>query len=188
MPTVPYVKQGAPYIDHASDPDATFAAADANAMDDGIYSAHLMPAVRVYHNATQSISSSTETTLAFNSERYDQAGGVASNMHDTVTSNSRLTCRYAGVYDITASVDWPASVGNDRTLRIRKNGSDYIGRVDWNGTGGSTAQSVSTKALLDVNDYVEVRVYHGSAGSLSIAASNSSTNQYQCEFMMVRVA
>ena len=42
---IPYVKAGAPFIDHPSSPDATFAAVEANTMDDGIYSAHLQPAV-----------------------------------------------------------------------------------------------------------------------------------------------
>lgn len=44
----------------------------------------------VFHSAAQSIPNNTETTAAFNSERYDKAGGAASTMHNTVTNKPRL--------------------------------------------------------------------------------------------------
>jgi hypothetical protein len=63
-------------------------AAKLNNIEQGVFDAHLMPAVRVYHNTTQSVSTATHTALAFNSERFDTAGGAASTQHDTVTNNS----------------------------------------------------------------------------------------------------
>src|SRR5689334_6638767 len=102
MPTIPYVKQGAPFADTAG-AAGTVNAAKLNAIDTGIYEGMLQPAVRVTHNTTQSITNNTATVLAFNTERFDQAGGASAAMHDTVTNNSRLTALYAGIYLINAS-------------------------------------------------------------------------------------
>lgn len=185
MPTIPYVKQGAPFIDHASDAAATFAAADANAIDTGVYEAHLQPCVRAYHNAAQSVTSGTPLALALNSERFDQAAGVADTMHDTATNNSRLTCRYAGVYQITAQVEWAANATPYRNVSIRLNGATTIvsNVLTAIGSGAVTVQFVTTLYPLAVNDYVEAVVDQTSGGGLNV---NSTANRSP-EFMMVRV-
>lgn len=58
------------------------------------------PSCRVYHNTTQSLAHATETTLAFNSERYD-----TDTMHDTSTNNSRITFNTAGLYQVNACIE-----------------------------------------------------------------------------------
>jgi hypothetical protein len=156
-------------------------------LETGIFDAHYQPAVRAYHNTTQSITNNTETTVAFNSERIDQAGNAADTMHDNSTNNSRLTCRYAGVYQIDTNIDWATGGTGTRFIAIRRNGTDYIARVDQINTGGTVAQSLSTKYPLAVNDYVEVRAFQNNGTALNIAASGTGTNQYACEFSMLRV-
>jgi hypothetical protein len=185
MPTIPYVKQGAPFIDHASNPDATFAAADANAIDNGVHEAMLQPAVRVTHNAAQSITTATATALAFNTERYDQVAGAASTMHDTATNNSRLTCRYVGIYEIKANVRWASNGTGQRDVGIRLNGTTFIGYENAVANSGSVhIQEVSTQYALAVNDYVECVVTQTSGGGLNIDLAAN----YSPEFSMVRVA
>ena len=183
MPVIPYVKQGAPFVDTAG-ASGTFNAAKANAMDAGIFEAMQQPAVRVTHNATQSITSGVATALAFNTERFDQAGGSASTMHDTVTNNSRLTAIYAGVYQISGTIQYAASP-QITNLSIRVNGTTTIAR---HGYVAGTAldvryQHISTLYALAVNDYVELIAAQTSGGAVNV----SSVGNESPEFMMVRV-
>jgi hypothetical protein len=174
--------------------DATFAdgsgggtpitAAKLNNIEQGVFDAHLMPAVRVYHNTTQSVSTATHTALAFNSERFDTAGGAASTQHDTVTNNSRLTCRAAGKYQIGGHIAFTSSaLGAFRLVRIRVNGSTYIAEQVI-GPTASASLSVATLYDLAINDYVELTCYQDTGSSMTIAVSSN----YSPEFWMVRLA
>jgi hypothetical protein len=172
VPTIPYVRST-----HSD--GQSFSAAKANQLEAGCNDLSYAPAVRVYHNTTQSITSGVETTVAFNSERIDQAGNAADTMHDNTTNNSRLTCRYAGVHLIHAQIVWAAGITNAGYL-LRLNGTTYIADVE-----GSTGRNqVTTVYPLAVNDYVELRVIQTSGGAVNI----SSIANYSPEFMMVRVA
>lgn len=171
----PYTKQT--WTDGVS----SCSAARNNVHEDGIFNAHNAPAVRVFHNATQNITNNTTTVLAFNSERFDQAGGAASTQHDTATNNSRLTCRYAGVYVISGSIQWNSSaVQSD--IYIRLNGATVIAADI--AVADQRAHNVSTMYVLAVNDYVELLVTQNSGGTIGVTSSAN----YSPEFMMVRVA
>jgi len=153
-------------------------------IEDGVFNAHFQPAARVFHNAAQSLTSGAATILAFNSERFDQAGGAASTMHDTVTNTSRLTCRYAGIYSIVCNVEWVANTAGTRTLTLRLNNTTNIGVTSAQSpTSATFRQSVATIYSLSVNDYVEVQATQDSGGPLSV----NSTGNYSPEFMWVRV-
>src|SRR5215211_2483115 len=118
-----------PYVPNTTWQDGvgqTYTAAKGNTQEDGIRDAHYMPAVRAFHNANQSVNSGVDTAVALNSERYDQAGNAASTMHDNATTNSRLTCRYAGVYSISGHAEWASSGGGIRRIKIRLNGVTII--------------------------------------------------------------
>jgi hypothetical protein len=137
------------------------------------------PAARVFHSAAQTLTTSVALPLAFDSERFD-----TDNIHDTVTNNSRLTCRTAGKYQITANAQWPANGTGIRILQIRINGGTVIAttRVAGNATYGN---ELNLSALWDmaVNDYVDVLAFQDSGGNLNVAASAS----FSPEFSMVRV-
>lgn len=171
-----YVKQGAPFIDHATDPAATFAAADANGIDDGVFNAFYMPAVRVMHNAAQSIANATDTTLAFNTEIFDQAGNAADTMHDNVTNNSRLTARYAGIYEIKLNIEWAGNATGERYISFRINGSTIIAAERRSPVSTpATVHVLSTLWSMAVNDYVEARVFQNSGGALNVNSFGSQT-------------
>lgn len=99
-------------------------AAKLNNIEDGIYAAHFTPCVRAYHSTTQAIANSSLTILNCNSELFD-----TDSNHDTVTNNSRLTCKTAGKYQITSIVAWPSNATGYRRLAIPLNGSTvtYVG-------------------------------------------------------------
>jgi Tfp pilus assembly protein FimT len=171
-----YVKQT--WID--GNPANPTSAARMGVMENGIYDAHFQPAARVFHNAAQSITSATTTAIAFNSERYD-----TDTIHDTVTNNSRLTCKTAGKYAITGQVEFASSATGNRQLFLRLNGATTIAYKTQAAVNGLiTNMDVSTQYDLAVNDYLEVLVWQDSGGSLNV---NSSGNNSP-EFMMARVA
>ena len=178
---IPYVKQ--PWTD-GSGGGTPVSAARLGVIEEGILDASLAPCVRVFHNTTQSVTSGTPLALAFNSERFDQAGGASSTMHDTVTNNSRLTAIYAGVYQISGTIQYAASP-QITNLSIRVNGTTTIAR---HGYVAGTAldvryQHISTLYALAVNDYVELIAAQTSGGAVNV---NSVGNESP-EFMMVRV-
>ena len=142
------------------------------------------PAVRVYNSADQSINNGTNTKLGFNSERFDQAFGAASTMHDT-TNNSRLMCRYAGIYAIKAQIQWAPNATGERLLDILLNNATVIARSRWEvGQALVLDQIVTCDYALVVGDYIEVQVYQSSGGALAVGAAAN----WSPEFSMVRIA
>lgn len=138
------------------------------------------PKVHVYHNAAQAIANVTLTPLAFNTERYD-----SDTIHDTVTNNTRLTCKTAGTYSIGGNVSWEnAAAGTFRLCRIRHNGSSIIASSAYAPSAFaavSNDQNVTVDYALAVNDYVELVVHHNAgAGGLQVLASLN----YSPEFWM----
>lgn len=143
----------------------------------------IVPMAHVTHNAIQSVSNNTETTLAFNTERYDTA-----TLHDTVTNNSRLTVATAGVYSIWAAVNTDQADLNTLRLNIRKNGTTVIGSSmigrPLHSTGEVRAH-VFTQAQLAASDYVELRVYqtNDSLAAVSIFTAAEYTPEFGISFV-----
>ena len=175
---IPYVKQT--WTD-GSGGGTPISAARLGVIEEGILDVSQAPAVRVFHNASQSITNSTLTALAFNSERFDQAGGVASTQHDTVTNNSRLTAQYAGIYLMGGTIRWSASPVNAE-LHLRINGTTTI--ASHNVVADNRYETITSSYQLAVNDYVELLVLQISGGALNITATGNSSP----EFWMVRTA
>lgn len=183
MPIViPYTKQT--WTD-GSGGGTPLSAARMGVLEEGILDTSQAPAVRVFHNASQNTTSGVSLALAFNSERFDQAGGASSTMHDTVTNNSRLICRYAGIYYIAGNWNMAANASGQRQIQIRLNGATNIATslILPSGTYG-TITTISTVYSLAVNDYVELIAFQDSGSTLAI----TSAGNYSPEFSMVRVA
>ena len=179
---IPYVKQT--WTD-GSGGGTPISAARLGVLEEGILDVSQAPAVRVTHNTTQSITNTGAfVALAFNTERFDQAGGAASTQHDTVTNNSRLTCLYAGVYMIWGNWQWASTpASGSYTCAIRLNGATELCRSNPVSLDIRSHQ-ISTIASLAVNDYVELCLAQNTAGAINI----NSAAQISPEFAMVRVA
>jgi hypothetical protein len=142
------------------------------------------PFARVYKTAsTQSVpDGGVDTALTFDAEESDNDG-----IHDTVTNNTRFTCRTAGVYAIHANVTFASNSSGARWLQIRKNGSTHIEQRIVNGTGDSrdTAVEISCLAELAVGDYLEVVVtVTGAGGSLTLTGGQNGRGN---KFEMVKI-
>lgn len=134
---------------------------------------------RVFHNAVQSIPNNTVTALTFNSERAD-----TDTIHDTATNNSRLTCKTAGVYQISAHVGYASNTTGYRVLQLTVNGTTTIAsEVVTPVTGVPTRLTVTSLYALAVNDYVEAQAFQTSGGALN----TEQVANYSPEFMMVRL-
>lgn len=137
-----------------------------------------VPSARVYHSADQSIANSTETVLAFNSERFDTA-----SLHDTATNNSRLTAPIAGKYLIGVNVRWESNPTGNRILSIR-HGTGIDIAANYMPATVQAVQAVSALWQMAVNDYVQIFVTHFAGVALNIQAAGNISP----EFWMVRVS
>jgi hypothetical protein len=138
-------------------------------------------ACRVYDDAAQTLTvSGTLYAIAFAHERVD-----TSQMHDTVTNNSRVYVPVAGWYLAAAEVEFAANSTGVRGVYIRVDGTTYIAgqRLSATSAGVSTL-SVATLYYLTSGQYLEVVALQTSGGALdtSIAANHAP------EFAVIRVA
>lgn len=128
------------------------------------------PACHVYHNISQNIADSTETTVDFNSERYD-----TDSMHGATTT--RITFNTAGLYIVGFQLDF--GVVNDWVelyASLRLNGSTILSTFAWpafaNSTFAPILQAVTTQKFA-ATDYVEVRAYQNNTTNAARAILNT---------------
>lgn len=152
----------------------------AHAAENAIDAHGAMPAVKVTHSVSQSIPDFTYTTLAFNTETYD-----TDTIHDTVTSNSRLTCKTAGKYLINASLSYVPNATGYRGVNIVLNATTAtIASVNVPSIGGIyTSVQATVVYNLAVGDFVEVQAIQTSGGALNI----ERVIDYSPDFNMVKV-
>jgi hypothetical protein len=133
-------------------------------IEDGIFGSSFAPAVRAWAGAATSCLNATFTVMALNSEDFDQANNTGDTQHDTVTNNSRLTCRYAGVYEIKGNIQWPSSPAQG-DIQIYLNNTTVIA---WDTTVADRRRMhISAHYKLAVNDFVELRAQQVSGGTIS---------------------
>lgn len=124
------------------------------------------PACRVYHNTTQTATSAATTYLAFNSERFNTDA-----MHDTVTNNSRITIKTAGLYVVGGHIQCPGATGRHAII-IDLNGATQLYQQEWQVNASSdTYMAAGTIWKFAVNDYVRIGVYQASGSNQTIPAS-----------------
>lgn len=120
--------------------------------------------IRVYHDTDQAIPWETETTLKFNTVRWD-----TDNIHDP-KHNTRLTCMTEGIYIIVAMCIWakiqPLTMAQ---LTIKLNGGGIIATdrrnvnyslVDEKAMKYNPFNSCTTLWYLYEGDYVEAVAFH----------------------------
>ena len=127
---------------------------------------------------TYSIPYATPTKVAFTIEKFD-----TDQCHDNVTNNTRLVCKTAGYYLVIYRIMWGGATGGRRICDVYYNGSTLVSSdEDSPNAIGELTQGKGTLLHLDVNDYVELSVYHDHGGGLNINGQDMS------EFSMMRIA
>ena len=122
---------------------------------------------RAYNNANISINNATTTAITLNSERWD-----TDTMHSTSSNTSRLTATTAGLYVITASVDFAANATGVRSAQLQVNGATVIAlsTIASAGAGNDTVISLATTYYLNATDYVEMLAFQNSGGALNVVS------------------
>lgn len=146
---------------------------------DGRIVTALVPSVRVYNSANQSISDSTLTAITFDSERYD-----TDSLHSTSSNTSRLTASVAGKYLIFANLSFATNTTGYREFTVRLNGSTYVlddTRVPV--TGNRTIATISGIYQLAAGDYIEAVVYQTSTVALNIEAVGNRTPEFGMTYL-----
>lgn len=126
-----------------------------------------LPRVSARLTADQTITTSTDTPIAFNTEVVDQGG-----FHDNVTNNSRFTVPSGEDGTYIASCGAFIQQGtNERILRIRKNGTTIVAEDKDGGisnTGINMGMTASVVLELVATDYTECLVFHAHGSSILV--------------------
>ncbi len=133
------------------------------------------PQCHVYHSTTQSISSATNKSLLYNSERFDNAA-----MHSTSVNTQRITVPTggAGKYIVGANQTWASATAQDNFIEL--NGVDGAGSIISFVTWASTTRAGPLPVVyaLAAADFVANSVLQSSGGAINI----NNQNFYSPEF------
>jgi hypothetical protein len=127
---------------------------------------------KVHRTTAQSINHATWTNLYFNTDIKDDYG-----LHSTSTNTDRIYVYKSGWYDINAHVLWNVSTSGVRILLLYKydvSAGSLMQIADnrINATGWDGMEATAT-TWLDSGDYIYVRVYQDTGGSLNLLGDNS---------------
>lgn len=140
-----------------------------------------IPSVRAQRSVNQPIANATDvldfTTVSFNTEVYD----TDAMFNSTPPNNDRITINTPGVYLITAGVRWDANAtGNRGAGLVASDGGVPFLVAETRPAAGTTAvgisatrQSLSTATRLNAGDFVKLKVYQDSGGTLSVSDNGS---------------
>jgi hypothetical protein len=124
------------------------------------------PAFSVYTNASQTLTSATNTKIQFNTEDYD-----TNNNFDS-TTNYRFTPTVAGYYQLNVQLSYDSTISISRTIiYLYKNGSAIQKMVDIS----TNAPNITSTTLLYFNgttDYVEIYGYVSGTGTLTVGGAS----------------
>jgi hypothetical protein len=126
-----------------------------------------VPAAQVTHGGGQKIPSGERVALWFDQESYD-----SDTMHDAAKEPTRLTCRTAGRYMVSASVEFSANGKGSREVIVRRNGRDQVAAMRVPAVDGETTKITFTSPPvgLEPGNYVELIVRQTSGMILEVPA------------------
>jgi hypothetical protein len=134
-----------------------------------------MPAFSAYNNASQVITTGTDTKIQFNTKIFD-----TNTNYDAVT-NYRFTPTVAGYYQVTVATK-DASGAATGTLRanIWKNGAVVSTFVAPNNTNGISSLTSNLIYMNGSTDYLEGYVFQNSGANMSLASGAANTYFQAC--------
>ena len=127
----------------------------------------VVPAARVFNSGNISCGDGTFTTLTFDSETFD-----TDTIHNTGSNTSRLTATTAGIYVVTGHATFDANATGRRALEIRLDNTSSLALQTVASPGAVNHElSVTTIYALTAGQYVELRAFQNSGGSLNVLAT-----------------
>jgi len=141
--------------------------------------ANLQPRCRVFHGSTQTIQTSSETALTFNTNDFDPQA-----LHSTSVQPTRITLQSTGVWlfgaHVTMGVTGVGFTAGDAYIRFRKNGATAMGTKA--GIGGVAGSIVAfshsqLEVIASTGDYVEVLAFQNSGSPVQVGGASSRVDQ-----------
>lgn len=131
----------------------------------------LLPACRVEHNTTQSLTSGATAPLLFNTETWD-----TDTMHDPVTNTSRITFTTPGIYIVGCNAEIAANATGQRQLWVTQNGSatrlENVGVPTASGTLPTMLSLSTTIRATASTDYVEFTAFQNAGVALNVVQTD----------------
>jgi hypothetical protein len=124
------------------------------------------PRANLLRSSNQTITTGTDTAIAFDAEAFDSHGG-----HDNAVNNSRYTAVYDGVYLVTYAVPWLTNTTNMKMAAwlLKSDGTAFAPCENDKDTSGITISLTGSSLMsLSTGDYVETWVWHNRGSSLAI--------------------
>lgn len=141
------------------------------------------PVCLLRHSTTQSIATSSDTALTFNTELHDIGA-----MHDAVNP-TRVTIPSGqdGIYLISGNATFAVNATGIRRLQFIFNGVTTRSAQQVVPPASANGATVSTSmvSLLAAGDYVEVMAFQSSGVSLDVG---SALGNFQTQLMVVKLA
>lgn len=133
---------------------------------------HWAKYVRLSKTATQSITNSTATALTWGQEDRDDWA-----LHSLVTNTSRITMidQVAGIWTLSAVVEFAANATGLRTIELRKNGTAFATKTKVAPASGVCSIDIESSVPVVSTDYLEVWVTQTSGGALNVDSGTSFT-------------
>ena len=127
------------------------------------------PAFYAHNTSATSCSASAHTKIIFDTEIFDSDGKFDN-------SASRFTPTVAGKYFVSSQISLAsAQDGANYRNELYKNGSLYAQSQDWM-YGGDYTTNLNSVVDLDTDDYIEIFVYHNSAGGTKNTVTTNKAN------------
>lgn len=139
---------------------------------DGITSTPQQSSVKMYLSSSQSISDSTEETIVFDTDSYDE-------QNESDTSTGKITVTRGGKYNVyaiiqTGILNW--SDGTQCLLRLYVNGALNSESIQYITQGNNMSFDIFSMIELSAADTVYVTIYHNAGSSASILGDEEHTN------------
>ena len=130
-----------------------------------------------------SIANATVTEVPFESAVFDTDAHWASG------APTRLTCKVGGKYVVNAVMVFDPSTAGRRVVRVRKNGTEILSRVDAHPVqvaSQRTSINISTIINLAATDFIEFQVFQDSGAALNLYCSDAG-GTFMIHGAMVRI-
>lgn len=168
--TVPVLDGSITYIKLAAAAIGSLADVIAGTVSKLVPAAALAPlfySTQVRKAAAQTISTSTDTTLTFDTENFDDG-----NWHDNVTNPSRITVDFTGRVRVHGHLDYGTIGASQNRFHILKNGAEVAQSTFFFSSGGETGQDIIWVGACVPTDYFELKVWQN-GGSFNTDAAQT---------------
>ena len=135
--------------------------------------------------ARHSVAQSHTTTATWRAVVFDTEDEDTASIHSTSSNTELFTAPAAGLYLVTAGVEFAANATGQRVIGLRKNGTpasgpNVKGRASNPnpGAGSNAVLSFATPIKLAASDTLQLIAFQNSGGALNIGASTTEHHPY----------